>query len=57
MPSCQRRLEVVVRDSGHQVISDDSEAHSTVTEKREATEHPSLGEVRPVAQCSADSFR
>jgi hypothetical protein len=55
VPSLQRRVEFVDRQSDHQVIPDDAAAHPTLTEKGEAAEHLSLGEARPVDQRSADA--
>jgi hypothetical protein len=44
-------------DPHYQVIPDDAAAHSTLTEKGEAAEHLSFGEVPSIIQHSADAFR
>jgi hypothetical protein len=55
----QNGLEFVDWDSDHQIVPDDPAAHSTVTEKGEAAEHLSFGELGAVAQggCGSQAVR
>ena len=53
----QHSIAFVEGDPHHQVIPDDAAAHSTLTEKGEAAEHLSFGEVPSITQHSADAVR
>lgn len=55
--SSQHRVEVVERDSHHEVIADDAAAHSALTEKGETAEHLAFADVPPATQRLAKAIR
>src|SRR5712691_2019626 len=50
-------IEFVVRDSHHQIASNDSAAHPTAVQEGETTEHPAFGDVVPDAERLANPIR
>ena len=57
MSPAHHGIEFVFRDSDHQIASNDSAAHPTEVEKREAAEHLAFGDVAPGAECLANPIR
>jgi hypothetical protein len=51
----QRRIEFVHGYSDHQIIPDDSAAHSPATEKRETPKHFPFREALPPVEYSSDA--
>jgi hypothetical protein len=50
-------IEFVVRDSYHQIASNDAAAHPTAVQERETAEHLAFGDVVPSAKRLANAMR
>jgi hypothetical protein len=56
MAPTQDFVELVLRDTDHQVCANDAAAHPTTAQKRETTEHLALGELSPYAERLSNSL-
>jgi hypothetical protein len=57
VPHAHDGIEFVVRDSDHQIASNDATAHPTAVEEGQAAEHLAFGDVVPSAERLANPIR